>query len=84
MADQIKVLLFAQFKERLGCGEIMWDASPNLTLDGLKQQLLAQSEQWQSALEGQCLMALNQTVSQGQTPVNAGDEVALFPPVTGG
>jgi len=29
-------------------------------------------------------IAVNHTVAQPDTPVRAGDEIALFPPVTGG
>jgi len=29
-------------------------------------------------------VAVNHDVARGETPVRAGDEVALFPPVTGG
>ncbi|TMH83070.1 MAG: hypothetical protein E6H45_13905 [Betaproteobacteria bacterium] len=30
------------------------------------------------------LASLNQEMAQPTTPVNAGDEIAFFPPVTGG
>jgi len=51
-----------------------------------KQHKLAQqSDRWALALEsGKLLAAVNQTLVSMQHPVRAGDEVAFFPPVTGG
>jgi molybdopterin synthase sulfur carrier subunit len=41
---------------------------------------------WQSALaQGKALrVAVNQEMAQPSTPVKSGDEIAFFPPVTGG
>jgi molybdopterin synthase sulfur carrier subunit len=35
-------------------------------------------------LDRRLLSAVNQEMANGQTPVRDGDEVAFFPPVTGG
>ncbi len=47
---------------------------------------MARGGTWGSALaQGKALrVAVNQEVAQPTTPVKPGDEVAFFPPVTGG
>ncbi|MBD4685637.1 molybdopterin synthase sulfur carrier subunit, partial [Xanthomonas citri pv. citri] len=40
---------------------------------------------WQLALEkGKLLVAINQSISPLESAIKDGDEVAFFPPVTGG
>ena len=51
----------------------------------LRAHLAAQSDRWALALdEGKLLAAVNQTLVEFTHPLAAGDEVAFFPPVTGG
>ena len=56
------------------------------TVAALRAHLMARGGAWQSALgEKRALrVAVNQDMAQADTPVKAGDEVAFFPPVTGG
>lgn len=55
------------------------------TVEALRQHLAAQSDRWALALEdGKLLAAVNQTLVSFDHSLNAGDEVAFFPPVTGG
>ncbi|WP_368737495.1 molybdopterin synthase sulfur carrier subunit [Grimontia sedimenti] len=64
----------------------------SLTLEGefqsaedIRQHLAEKGDKWALALEqGKLLVAINQTISELSSPVKAGDEVAFFPPVTGG
>ena len=50
-----------------------------------RAHLAAQSDRWALALdEGKLLAAVNQTLVEFTHPLAAGDEVAFFPPVTGG
>ncbi len=47
--------------------------------------MAAQSDRWALALEdGKLLAAVNQTLVSFDHPLTDGDEVAFFPPVTGG
>ncbi|WP_242600842.1 MoaD/ThiS family protein, partial [Erwinia billingiae] len=47
--------------------------------------LAAKGDRWSLALEsGKVLSAVNQTLVSPQHALKAGDEVAFFPPVTGG
>jgi sulfur-carrier protein len=81
----IKVLYFASLREQVGTHGEDLDASPT-TVAGLRTLLMARGGAWQSALaQGKALrVAVNQEVAQPTTPVKPGDEVAFFPPVTGG
>ena len=56
-----------------------------LSIKAFKHMLVEQNPHWQSWLEERdVLCALNQTMSSSDELVKAGDELAFFPPVTGG
>ncbi|CAI8867052.1 molybdopterin synthase sulfur carrier subunit [Kosakonia quasisacchari] len=80
----IKVLFFAQVRELVGCDSTtMNTVFPSV--EALRQHLAAQGERWALALEeGKLLAAVNQTLVSFDHPLQSGDEVAFFPPVTGG
>jgi len=83
----IKVLFFAQLKEALGCASIEVAWHDNVAeLDGLQAQLCRDGGQrWQDALASSNLIrAVNQAVVRDNVALRDGDEVAFFPPVTGG
>jgi molybdopterin synthase sulfur carrier subunit len=82
---KVKVLYFAGLREQLGTAGEDLDASPT-TVAGLRTLLMARGGAWQSALaQGKALrVAVNQEMAQPGTPVKPGDEIAFFPPVTGG
>lgn len=81
----IKVLFFAQLKEQLGCSEYNLDINSSVSIDWLREQLANQDDKWQECMQnGKLLMAVNQELVSSEALVNDGDEVAFFPPVTGG
>ncbi|MCX7153563.1 MAG: molybdopterin converting factor subunit 1 [Proteobacteria bacterium] len=83
----VKILFFAGLREQLGSGgEQLQLPSGVGTVAALRAHLMARGGAWQSALgEKRALrVAVNQDMAQADTPVKAGDEVAFFPPVTGG
>lgn len=81
----IKILFFAQLREQLDCSELNFDIDSSVPLKWLLEQLCAQGERWQEHLKsGSVLMAVNQTLVDENSRVHPGDEVAFFPPVTGG
>lgn len=81
----IKVLFFAQLKEHLGCGELEIVLAEPIAVKKLKQQLGENNKLWLEAFGKPNLMvAVNQEMANEQTLVKSGDEVAFFPPVTGG
>ncbi len=80
----INVLFFAQIKELVGVDKLEV-AAEFATADDLRQALLSRGDKWQLALEsGKLLVAVNQTICRLDTEIKDGDEVAFFPPVTGG
>jgi len=84
---KVKVLYFAGLREQLGKpGEELELSSAVSTVAGLRTHLMARGGDWQKALaQGKALrVAVNQEMAQPTTPVKPGDEIAFFPPVTGG
>jgi len=79
----IKLLYFARLRESLGCAEEVLDSTPQTVAD-LLSLLSLRGEPWQDVLAGQVLVAVNQEMAKPEDALNDGDEVGLFPPVTGG
>jgi molybdopterin synthase sulfur carrier subunit len=81
----IQILFFAQVRELVGTDSLQL-AAEFPTVEALRQSLCQRGERWQLALEeGKLLTAVNQSlVNVHHHPLVAGDEVAFFPPVTGG
>ncbi len=88
----IQLRYFASLRERLGTGaEIIPAPAPSatggpFTVAALLLLLRQRGEPWNQALgEGQTLLAaVNQAMARPDTPIQDGDEVGFFPPVTGG
>lgn len=83
----VSILFFARYRELLGTSSINVEVSTNgLSLDSLKKQLIAERGQaWADVLQAENLVqAINQSIIQDDVIVYDGDEVAFFPPVTGG
>lgn len=78
----VKVVFFARLREALPVAELAWTWQAGTVAD-LKQQLVGQGAEWQP-LNDDLLVAVNQEMARLNTPVQSGDEVAFFPPVTGG
>jgi len=83
---KIKVLYFAGLREQLGSPGEDLDVAPVATVASLRTVLMGRGGVWQTALaQGRALrVAVNQEMAQPTTPIKPGDEVAFFPPVTGG
>ena len=88
----IQLRYFASLRERLGTGAEAIPcpglATPGrpMTVADLLLLLRQRDEPWSDALGGEqtLLAAVNQEMARPDTPVQDGDEVAFFPPVTGG
>ena len=75
----VTVRFFASLREAMGCREVEVDAARAATA----------ADAWRLATGGQpvpdnVLVAVNLEYTHLGAPVRAGDEVAFFPPVTGG
>jgi sulfur-carrier protein len=83
----ITVLYFARLRETLGTSseKIALPAGVR-DLEGLRAMLVARGGAWEQELSPHkpVRAAVNQAMAVGDTAVADGDEVAFFPPVTGG
>lgn len=78
------VRYFAGVREALSLAEETI-AEPCGTVPELLRLLRARGEPWRSVLADESLLiAVNRTLAAPGQPLGAGDEVAIFPPVTGG
>jgi molybdopterin synthase sulfur carrier subunit len=83
----IKVLYFASLREQLGTGAETLEMPPGVTdMAGLSSALAARGGAWQTAFGGgqTLMMAVNQDAARPDTPIADKDEIAYYPPVTGG
>ncbi|RCX30702.1 molybdopterin converting factor subunit 1 [Thioalbus denitrificans] len=83
----IRILYFARLREQLGTGAETLPLPEGVTdVAGLRHLLQARQGVWSEALGGSArvLVAVNQEMAEDATVLSDGDEVAFFPPVTGG
>jgi molybdopterin synthase sulfur carrier subunit len=80
----INIRFFASLRERLGHDSIAFQYTDEKTVADVKRTLIARGTPWTLLTEQDVLVALNQTLSSEDSLVNDGDELAFFPPVTGG
>jgi len=80
----VKILYFASLKEAIGmAGETIELPAGVTTVGALRGWLVTQGrEKLASAKNLRC--AVNQDMAGLDAPVSEGDEIAFFPPVTGG
>jgi sulfur-carrier protein len=83
----VRVLYFASIREKLGReAEDLELPAGVATIAALRAHLRSRGGAWADAMaEGKLLRAaVNQDMAQPAAVIKAGDEVAFFPPVTGG
>lgn len=82
----VTLLYFAGLREAVGLSREELAFEPGATIGTVVEALRARSGRWADALApGKTWrVAVNQQMADLATPVKAGDEVAFFPPVTGG
>lgn len=79
-----KIIFFAQIRELIGIESMILDAD-QLSVNCLIEKLSQKGDKWSLALkENTVLCAVNQTLVDIEYIIQSGDEIAFFPPVTGG
>ena len=82
----IKVLFFARIRDQVGCNELELELPETVSdVGAFTDQLKQRGKAFSAALsDPNVLVAVNQEMASSQTTVEDGDEIAYFPPVTGG
>jgi sulfur-carrier protein len=83
----VKILYFAWLRARLGCAEEELPLPAGVgDVAGLLDWLQARGPRYAEALRAPSIVrvAVNQDYVGREHPLREGDEVAIFPPVTGG
>ena len=84
---KIKVLYFARIKEAVNYSTEDIDLPSDIkTIIALKNYLSKRGETWANLFNGKQVVraAINHALVDDLAAINADDEVAFFPPVTGG
>ncbi len=79
----VTVLFFARLREAMPQPRLELEWRGHGTVAELRRAIMAQGREW-TALTGDLLVAVNQEMATDDQAVAPGDEVAFFPPVTGG
>ena len=82
----LTILYFASLREALGHSTELLDLPPEVhDVGGLLALLIARGGAWAKLGSVKNMRyAVNQEMARLDSPLKAGDEVAFFPPVTGG
>ncbi len=83
----IEIKYFARLSESLGIKSEQLDYNEQIkTAADIIERLMARGDVWADEFSGDnsILLAVNQEMCERDTAIKDGDEVAFFPPVTGG
>ena len=83
----MKILYFAWLRTRIGCAEEEVELPSDVrNVAALLEWLRSRGDRYSEALRDLSVIrvAVNQDYVRPEHPVREGDEVAIFPPVTGG
>lgn len=87
MSKRVKILYFASLREQLDTGDESLDLPDEVTDAGQLVNLLQQrGNHWSEIFSDnrRLMISINQQMAKADTAITAGDEIAFFPPVTGG
>jgi len=82
----LNILFFARLREQLGQAAMTLEMPDTpCSVEDLTKLLIEQNPDWQNLLyDGSVLTSVNQQMVNGEHLLSDGDEIAYFPPVTGG
>lgn len=81
----INVVFFAALREQLSCANLSLETDQTQSIEQVKHTLIELHPEWKVHLENASLLyAVNNDMVNSEHIVTSGDEVAFFPPVTGG
>lgn len=86
MTNMLTIQYFASVREALGAGNEQIELPENVgNVAELAQHLAKRGDAWTLLLDNaQVLIAVNQTVADRSTLLTGNEEIAFFPPMTGG
>ncbi|WP_110691678.1 cyclic pyranopterin monophosphate synthase MoaC [Salinicola halophyticus] len=86
VANTVTIHFLAELRERFAIAELTldWEQIPSRDIAGIKLALIDRDPKFKALLHQRVLCALNQAMSQDDAPIAPSDEIAFFPPVTGG
>jgi sulfur-carrier protein len=84
MSGSIQIVYFAALAQTLGQRQETYSLGEPMALADLRAELIQRGPPWAVLAEGHIKAAVNHAMAHSTTRVNPGDEVAFFPPVTGG
>jgi len=80
---RVKVLFFGRLREVAGHGEQVVEITADSSIEGLFATLAEKHPEF-ARYRGSLVASRNQEFAAWNTPLDAGDEVAFLPPVSGG
>ena len=80
---KLKVVFFARYREVLGLDSEAVEGG-FVSIEQLRAHLMQRGGAWQVLAESNLMCARNEELCKPDEPLADGDEVAFFPPVTGG
>ncbi len=85
MTQSIKILFFAALADKLDCqNEVLELPSSITSVKQLRAALTQRGGDWLALDDSSIRCAVNQDIVSMEQTIVAGDEIAFFPPVTGG
>ena len=80
----ITIRFFASFRDLTGTATIVREVSDGATVEDAMRLIGAEFPRLQGKIDRIALIAVNEAYASRQTPLQANDVVAFFPPVSGG
>ncbi len=83
----VSILYFASFREKLNCKQETLELDEHIkTIADLKHYLARRQHAWHDIFhhDNAVLASINQSMAKNHSILSNNDEIAFFPPVTGG